>query len=108
MLATRREQLRSAFGIVSPPANACPQAPLVAFEEALQRWARQHCVLRERCWGGAGGLHLDYVRWCEQGAAEVPCSLAQFKEWLSAEGFRLHGLGLVYGLVLQVDVVVLS
>ena len=102
MPGTRREQLRSAFVVAAQGTNACPQVPLVAFEDELHWWAMQRCVFRDRCWGGVFGLHLDYVKWCGQ-AMDVPCSREQFREWFFDNRFSLKDLGLVYGLILRVD-----
>ena len=99
---TRRDQLRNAFALVPQRPNTFPQAPLIAFEEDLHRWAMQRCVFRDRCWGGVSGLHLDYVKWCGQ-AMDVPCSREQFREWFFDNRFSLKDLGLVYGLILRVD-----
>jgi hypothetical protein len=102
MSGTYREALRKAFAMAPQGAKARPQPLLVAFEEDLHWWAMQRCVFRDRCWGGVAGLHLDYVKWCEQ-TMDVPCSRAQFREWLVANGFFLNEGGLVYGLILGVD-----
>jgi hypothetical protein len=103
MAATRREQLRSALEGIPRRTAACPQAPLAAFEEALQHWASQRCVYHERCWGGVTSLHLDYAAWCDQEVGEVPCSLLHFTEWLTTQGFQVDGFRLVHGLVLKSD-----
>ena len=102
MPESRRDQLRHAMNIGPNPTNACPQPPLLAFEKELHAWAMGHCVFRDGCWGGVAGLHLDYVRWCQQ-RMDVPCSLMQFREWLRDNNFYLHERGLVYGLILGVD-----
>jgi hypothetical protein len=98
----RRDRLRSAFALAPQSANDCPQPLLLAFAEDLHGWAMQRCVFRDRCWGGVSGLHLDYVKWCEQ-SMEIPCTQAQFREWLVENGFSLTDLGVVYGLILSVD-----
>jgi hypothetical protein len=102
MPVTRRDQLRDLLLLASQRITDCPQAPLSVFEENLHRWAMRRCVFRDGFWGGIGGLHLDYVKWCEE-VAEVPCSQMQFREWLLEGGFHVSELDLVYGVILRVD-----
>ncbi len=102
MTASRREQLRRALEANRPPEPDYPEAPLAEFDSTMQRWLEQRCFYHERYRGGVASLHLDYVQWCSQ-ALEVPCSSSHFRDWLVLQGFQLNSPGLVYGLVLQVD-----
>ena len=102
MTASRRELLRGVLEDVRRQESACPEAPLAAFDAALQRWLEQRCLYQERSRGGLVPLQHDYVLWCGQ-ELEVPCSLARFREWLVLQGFHLYASGLVHGLVLKAD-----
>ena len=52
---------------------------------------------------GVPALHADYVDWCLYHVMDIPCSLAQFREWLGIQEFRIDKAGVVYGLVLRAD-----
>ena len=102
MTASRRQQLRGALEGVRQQNAACPEPPLADFEAGLEQWLEQRCLYQECYSGGVVSLHLDYVLWCGQ-ELEVPCSLPCFRGWLVVQGFQLSSFGLVYGLVLKVD-----
>ena len=52
MFVSRRERLRITLQGERVRETECPQPPLEAFEEELDRWAMQCCVFRDRCFGG--------------------------------------------------------
>jgi hypothetical protein len=103
MFVSRRERLRNTLHGERVQETECPQPPLEAFEEKLDRWAMQCCVFRDRSFGGVKALHRDYFAWCIDHAMDLPCSPRQFTEWLIDQGFQLRENGLVYGLVLKSD-----
>jgi hypothetical protein len=71
-----------------------------AWAEDFQRWVAEHCVFRDRCFGGVSCLHGHFCEWAT--TASVPCTRQTFEALLRKEDFETAE-GLVYGLTLADD-----
>jgi hypothetical protein len=67
----------------------------------LITWVSTQCVLRDRCFGGVGSLHIHFSEWCVR-SGSVPCSRQTFEWLLRDQGFKVAD-GLTYGLILAAD-----
>jgi hypothetical protein len=100
MFVSRRERLRNTLEGKRAGETECPQPPLEAFEEELDRWAMRCCIFRDFCLVESIRC-IVILAWCIDHAMDLPCSPRQFTEWLIDQSCQLKENGLVYGLVLK-------
>jgi len=65
------------------------------------QWRMTTCVVKERCFGGVGCLHVRFAAWCIAHDA-LPCTRETFETLLTDAGFLIAD-GLVSGLILAED-----
>jgi hypothetical protein len=51
----------------------------------FHEWVMTHCVLRDRCFGGIGCLHVHFCEWAS--TESVPCTRETFEALLRMEDF---------------------
>jgi len=78
-----------------------PAATLM--DEGWEIWLQERCVYRDRWWFGTGALYRDLTGWCAARGKPSPESWQAFVSELRTEGFQTTSDGLVYGLILKVD-----
>jgi hypothetical protein len=66
-------------------------------------WLLDNCAHIDDWGSGTGELYLSRARWCADHGRPVPASRRAFVAALQAEGFQVTIDGLVYGLILKVD-----
>ncbi len=72
-----------------------------AWKEDFHHWSLDHCMYLDRCLGGIGTLCSDFGEWAT-GHSSVPCTRQTFERLLTDAGFFFAD-GMVYGLILKVD-----
>jgi hypothetical protein len=83
------------------PTSAPPAVNSFGWAEDFHRWALDHCVYRDRCFGGIGALHRDFCEWLIA-HDEVPCTRQAFESLMDESGFFSVD-GMVSGLILRED-----
>jgi hypothetical protein len=87
--------------VQNAPAPELPADDLAAWRVPFQAWLKSDCVVKDRCFGGIGCLHVHFAEWAITHDA-VPCTRDTFERLLSDAGY-LYADGFVSSLILAED-----
>jgi hypothetical protein len=98
------EELRERKAEIIGLLQSRPDWPLGSpLDDGWGLWLLEQCAFRDRCWGGSGALYFDLARWCAEHGQLAPASWRAFVTSLQTQGIQVTSDGLVFGLILKVD-----